>query len=202
MNLHIMKSLGQICLTLIVILSFSLVSFGAAEGKKIIALEFVANTEGELREVINPQTGSTEAELALCFDGVVKNIATGKVVGEAEDCLSPQDLDQGASDLVFDDSIRLIGYTFFHLPGGTILSRGETTVRPRFVGDSSPSAPNTHITGAIPEPGSNSILGGTKRFKDASGTVRLSGAVDMSGFIPQDGVGPIAFTCLFVITLD
>ncbi len=199
MNLHMMKRLGQICLAVIVIFGFPLASFGNSGGHKILTLEFVADTTGVVRDVINPKTGNIIVMDALCFDGVVKNIATGKIVGEARDCLSPQELDNGGTPMmVLDDSIRLIGTTIFRLRGGEIISQGDTSVRPVFWANQ----PNTHITGAIPQPGSNSILAGTRRFRNASGTVRLSGAVDMSGFTAETGEGPIAFTCLFVITLD
>ena len=57
----------------------------------------------------------------------------------------------------------------------------------------------THVTGAAGT--DNAILGGTKRFKNSTGTVRLSGMVDMSQFFGALGE-PIAFDCLFVIILD
>ena len=199
MNPQMIKLFGLFCFTLSIVIGLPLTSFGGSGGKKIIALEFVANTPGEVRNVIHPRTGETLVEDALCFDGVVKEIATGRVVGKAEDCLSPQELDDGGTQFnVFDDSIRLIGTTIFSLRGGKLISQGQTTVRPVIWEDQ----PNTHITGAIPQPDSNSILAGTRRFRNASGTVRLSGAVDMSGFTAETGEGPIAFSCLFVITLD
>lgn len=193
------KHLGQWGLTLTILFFLPLISFGETGGHKILALEFSANTEGEVRTVVDPNTGENLVTDALCFDGEIIDIASGKVVGEATDCLSPQEFDDGGTQFnVVDDSIGLIGTTIFHLHGGQIISQGDTSVRPVIW----ENQPNTHITGAIPQPDSNSILAGTGKFKNSSGTVRLSGAVDMSGFTAETGEGPIAFTCLFVITLD
>jgi hypothetical protein len=50
----------------------------------------------------------------------------------------------------------------------------------------------------VPNPGANSIIGGTGRFQNATGSVRLSGAVNLS----ELGDGVITFDCVFVINLD
>ncbi len=54
----------------------------------------------------------------------------------------------------------------------------------------------THITGAIPRPGENSVLSGSGAFKGAAASVRISGAVNMSNFAN----GEITFDCIFVVT--
>ena len=127
---------------------------------------------------------------ALCFDMDMVNVATGQVIGTAEDCLA--EVADGTNG-----GVLLTGTTFFNFPDGQLVSRGRTTVHP--LNEMAPGAVSTHITGAIPAPGSNQVLQGTGRFDGAAGTVRLSGAVDLSGF---SGEGtPITFDCLFEINL-
>jgi hypothetical protein len=127
---------------------------------------------------------------ALCFDMDMVNVATGQVIGTAEDCLA--EVADGTNG-----GMLLTGTTFFNFPEGQLVSRGRTTVHP--LNEMAPGAVSTHITGAIPAPGSNQVLQGTGRFDGAAGTVRLSGAVDLSGF---SGEGtPITFDCLFEINL-
>ena len=54
----------------------------------------------------------------------------------------------------------------------------------------------THITSAIPVDGENSILSGTGAYKNTSGSVRLSGVVNVSAFLT------ITFDRIFVLDLD
>jgi hypothetical protein len=83
--------------------------------------------------------------------------------------------------------------TFFYFPGGTLVSRGRVTVQPVLTG----STDFTHITGAVPSPYGNNVIYGDGKFKKAVGSVRLSGAVNMSAF--ADGL--IFFDCVFVIDI-
>ncbi len=125
---------------------------------------------------------------ATCFAGLqLVEVKTGKVIGTAEDCLS---------DITpVGDGMALTGTTFFKFQeGGTLISRGKTSVQPTTIG----SDGFTHITGAIPSPGSNQVIGGTESYQNASGTVRLSGAVNLS-LLESDG--KITFDCLMEITL-
>ena len=118
------------------------------------------------------------------------DVSTGKVIGTAEGCLS----EVGDGD---NGGLLLTGTTFFNFPGGQVVTRGRTTVQP--LNEMAPGSSITHITGAIPAPGTNQVLAGTRRFRDASGTARLSGAVDLSSFT---GVGtPIGFDCIFELNL-
>jgi hypothetical protein len=108
----------------------------------------------------------------------------------ATDCL--------ANITAVSDGVALVGTTFFNLPGGTIVTQGNTTVMPRTTGPGtleSNLTAFTHITGANGT--GNAVLAGTGRFRRASGTVRLSGQVDLSAF-----PGFAIFDCLFVIDLD
>jgi len=88
----------------------------------------------------------------------------------------------------------LTGTTFFFFPGGTLISRGLTTVQPVLHG----SADFTHITGAVPSPTDNGVIYGDGKFKKAAGPVRLSGAVNLS-LLNSDGI--ITFDCVFVIDI-
>ena len=129
---------------------------------------------------------------AICFDTDLVDLKTNRVVGMATDCLS---------DVTpFGDGLKLIGTTYFHLPQGTLITRGNTTVQP--VGHETTSVTGqtfTHITGAAGS--GNAIIGGDGRFAGVSGTSRLSGMVSMENFAGNVG-DPIVFDCLFVIDLD
>lgn len=181
------------------------VNTGIAEtgGHKIIALEFRADTEGYPSTVIDPNTEEIipGAENVLCFDGLIFDAASGREIGTATDCLNPSLVDDGGTpEDSLDDSLKIIGTTIFELPAGTIISQGMTSVRP--VTWSSVHQPNTHITGAIPFEDDNSIMAATGRYKNSTGTVRLSGAVDMTYFVTETGEGPLGFNCLFIIMMD
>ena len=153
-----------------------------------IVVRLVGNPLAQTRQLpdgIPPlRNGETQA---IAFDMDLEY--NGRVIGTATDYLG---------DITpVGDAIDLEGTTVFNFPGGTLISRGQTTVQP--LTTSAPS-PVTHTTGAIPFPSTNNILGGTGIFNDVTGTVRLSGAVNLSEF---SGEGtPIGFDCLFVIQFD
>ncbi len=121
-------------------------------------------------------------EGALCSDVDLVDVKSGDVIGSATDCLT--------SISGVGDGVALTGTTFFFFPGGTVVSRGLTTVQPTTHG----SAGFTHITGAIPQPGDNSVVYGDGKFKNASGPVRLSGAVNLGNFPAQ-----AVFDCVFIL---
>lgn len=122
---------------------------------------------------------------ALCYETELFNAHTDRVIGSGIDCLEDIQMVGGG--------ISLNRTTFFHFPQGELVAAGITTVAP--VTGGSPGF--THVVGDIPAPGTNSIIDGTRRFSGASGSVRLSGAVDLSGFPAATG-----FNCIFVIDLD
>lgn len=138
-------------------------------------------------------------EGAFCYEMDLVNPKNDKVIGTGNDCfteLVPND----------DGSVVLTNTTFFNTRSGTLISEGLVSVVPipRLPEDGGTSLADggssamTHITGSIPSADSgDSIIGGTHRFENATGTVRLSGAVEMSEF-PNE----IMFNCLFVIDLD
>ena len=120
---------------------------------------------------------------ALCYPLDLVDVKTGKVIGYAADCLTEID-DSGFP------SVALTGTTFFFFRGGTVVTRGLTTVQPILHG----SVLFTHITGAIPSPGDNSVMYGDGKFHGVSGTARLSGAVNLAGF-----PGAATFDCVFIL---
>ena len=131
---------------------------------------------------------------AMCFDveiGVV-NGQNRQVIGTGTDCLS---------DVTpIGTGIALVGTTYFHLPQGTLITRGKTTVQPVLQPTETTSGQTiTHATAASGT--GNAIIGGTGRFARATGTSRLGGLVDLSGFGGSVG-DPIFFDCLFIVDLD
>ena len=126
------------------------------------------------------------------FDVDLVNMKNQKVVGTATDCLS--DITPTGTGLA------LVGTTYFNFRQGTLITRGNTTVQPVNHSTVTPYGQTiTHVTGASVV--GNSVIGGTGRFKNRTGTVRLSGMVDMTHFGGNVGE-PISFDCLFIVDLD
>ena len=132
--------------------------------------------------------GDGQPEWARCFDVDLLHLPSKVVIGKATDCLSNIEADANGG-------VKLVGTTYFRFRDGALVSRGLTSVQPTTHG----SAGYTHITGAVPGQTDNSVMRGTGSFANASGTVRLSGAVAMT---PDGPNGPITFDCVFVIDLD
>lgn len=129
---------------------------------------------------------------AICFDVNLVDANNNTVIGTATDCLS--DVTPAGSGLA------LVGTTYFNLPGGTLITRGNTTVQPVLQETiTSHGQIITHITGAASN--GNAVIGGTGRFANATGNVRLSGMVGMTDFAGNVG-DPIVFNCLFNINLE
>lgn len=150
-----------------------------------IMVRLVGTDVGDVRTV--PIVDGTGTDTGLCFDLDMEDVKTGKIIGTATDCLS---------DITpVGDGLALVGTTTFNFnDGNQLTARGLTTVQPTTHG--SPDV--THITGAIPTADENSILSGTGKFLDATGQVRLSGAVNLSNV----GNDEITFDCMFVIDLE
>jgi len=128
---------------------------------------------------------------AICFDVDLVNAKNQQHVGTATDCLS--------NITPVGTGLALVGTTFFHLPQGDLVVRGNTSVQPVLQTTVTPAGQTmTHITGAAGT--GNAVIDGTDRFAGATGTARLSGMVDLSGFNGNVG-DPISFDCLFVVDL-
>jgi hypothetical protein len=123
----------------------------------------------------------------VCFDMDLVDAKTGSVIGSGSDCLS--DVSPSESD----NGLKMTATSFFHFPGGTLVSRGLVTVQPVLHG----ATEFTHVTGAAPSATENSVIYGDGKFDGAAGSVRLSGLVNMENF----GSGIILFDCLFVIDI-
>lgn len=179
------------CIFICLCFSFSSNAEGKAGGK-ILVLNLVGS--GDMYPDKVPDIdGDEEDDDAICFDVDLVNATNGQVIGTATDCLS--EVSDGANG-----GVALVGTSFFYMHQGMLITRGKTTVQPTNHDIVTPSGQMiTHITGAAGS--DNAILDGTGRFAGRTGTVRLSGMVDMSNFAGNEG-DPIAFDCLFVITLD
>ena len=129
---------------------------------------------------------------AMCFDVQVVDAENNQILGKGTDCLSMA--------TPTGTGVALVGTSYFHLPGGSLITRGKTSVQPVLHPTVTPRGLTvTHITGAASD--KNSVIGGTGRFANTSGKVRLSGMVSMADFAGNVG-DPIVFDCLFVVDLD
>lgn len=124
---------------------------------------------------------------AMCFTVDLIDVRNQQIVGKGTDCIVGKPDEKHASGL------EVIGTTIFDFgEGHTFTSRGLTTVQATTHG--SPGI--THVTGAIPPDGENSIVGATGRYQNLRARVRLSGAVDMSRMETEKRV---YFDCVFVV---
>ena len=118
----------------------------------------------------------------LCFEVPLEQMKKNKIIGTGLDCLS--------NIVVNGDTITLTDVTVFNIKKSVLVSVGDVTIQKNLTED--PTI--THITGSFPA--GDNIVYGTKKFEDASGSVRLSGGVNM-----EDFPNTINFDCLFVVNL-
>jgi len=133
------------------------------------------------------QHGLVAPEGVLCFDIDLIDAKTDRVIGTGSDCLSAI----SGSPV---DGMALTATSFFHFKGGTIVSQGLVSVQPKFHGLEEYS----HVVGAAPSPGENNVIYADGKYKDAYGSVRLSGLVNLDRL----GVGIIDFDCVFIIDIE
>ncbi|MDH5182473.1 MAG: hypothetical protein OEX12_01165 [Gammaproteobacteria bacterium] len=166
-------------------------SFGAKAGQgDSLILNLVGYGAMYEREVPDLD-GDGVDDLSVCFDSTLKNLKNNQVT-KGTDCLSNISLVGGG--------VALVNTTFFNLQQGTIITRTSTSVQPVLHPTITANGQiSTHITGASSD--ENAIIGGTMKFRDAVGTVRLSGMVDMSNFFGKVG-DPIGFDCIFIIDIN
>ena len=151
-----------------------------------IAVELNGTGSVEKREISPFKHNGEWITEADCFDVDLIDLSTDEVIGEGTDCLNVV----GGNP---EDGLQIIGTTIFKFEEGTIVSRGLTSVQPTTHG-----SPNvSHITGAVSGK-HNDIIHSTGAYKGVKGSVRLSGAVDMSRL---EDDGKITFSCLFILTL-
>jgi hypothetical protein len=163
----------------------------AQENGKRLILNLVG--EGTSVEMLVPDPDNPGGmSTALCYDIDLFNAKNRQLIGTATDCLSNITPTGGG--------VALVGTTTFRLPQGNIVTQGRTTVQPAVTPVTTTEGHLiTNITGA--SGAGNSILEGTKKYRNATGTARLSGLVDLTLFTANAG-DTIFFDCLFVIDLD
>jgi len=186
-----MKNQNVLMIIISICLSASFYVGANQGGGKHLVLNLVGS--GDMYESLVPDIdGDNLDDPAICFDVELVNLKNQQVIGTATDCLS--------NITPTGSGLALVGTSYFYMPNGTLITRGSTTVQPVLHPTVTPDGQNiTHITGA--SIGGNSIIGSTGRFKNATGTARLSGMVDMTNFTGTVG-DPIVFDCLFIIDLD
>lgn len=125
-----------------------------------------------------------------CFETAMVDAKTKLELGTGVDCLK--------DEITLPNQTGVEAVSFFHFPGGTLVNQGKTSIVQFIDGYGNGGTPErTHVTGSIPT-GENSIISGTKRFKHATGTGRVSGAVALAG---TDNGWPF-FDCMWELNLD
>ena len=184
-NLYRISSLTAAAL--LIMAGLPIQAAGKSEKSAHILVALRGTDIGTLRVMDDGASG--DESTALCFDLDIIDLKTGRKIGTASDCLSNIEEVNGG--------LALVGRTIFNFPGGKLVTRGLTSVQPTTRG----SLDFTNITGAIPAAGENSVLSGTGRFKNASGSARLSGAVKIvpiaNGPGKEDDQLQMTFDCVF-----
>ena len=163
-----------------------------------LVVQVKGTSVAETRDIDTDGDGIVDTT-ADCYEIQLYDPRTGHQIGTATDCLSdidvPIDDDPGTPPMGWN--LALTGTTFFHLPGGTLVTQGLTTVRPVLHPTAQGGVDFTHTTGAN---GDGGFQYGTGKFAPvSSGTARLSGLVDLSRLVSDS---EITFDCLFVIDLQ
>lgn len=131
-------------------------------------------------------------EEAMCFDVDLVDMKSGETIGTATDCLS--DVQPKG------DGMSIVGTTLLNMPEGSFVIRGKISAQPVLEETILESGQViTHITGASNT--ENSVIGGTGIYEYSTGTVRLSGLVDMANFDANEG-DLVVFDCLLYIHLS
>jgi hypothetical protein len=160
-------------------------AFGLGPSAKPMVLRLKGSAAESVQKVADPNNliPGTDDE-ASCYTVDLFDVSQDRLVGTATDCITIIGTANGG--------VQVVGTTEFDFgKGHTFTTQGLTTVQPTTHG--SPGI--THITGAIPTPGSNGVIAGTGRFEGFEAEARLSGAVNLSAF-PAIGT----FDCLFVVS--
>jgi hypothetical protein len=121
-----------------------------------------------------------------CFKIPLHDPASGTQIGWGIDCLR---------DLPADPGPAVEAFSIFDMPGGVLVNHGITSLGLFSAGVGDANGQVNVMTGSIPAPGAESLIFGTKRFKNASGTARVSGAVRV-------GEGVEFFNCMWQLFLN
>ena len=187
-----MKNTCTLLVTIFLMLSLSEGAIAKEKGGgKHYVFNLVGTATATAGMVPDPDNPGDEMS-ADCFEVDLIDMKNRRHIGKAVDCLSVQEV---IGDFEF---IRLIGTTTFHLPQGSVTTQGFTTVaKVQQVTESPAIGMITHFTAAAGT--GNAIIDGTKRFKNATGTSRLSGLVNLANLLT---IGEITFDCIFVVDID
>lgn len=137
-------------------------------------------TEGT--DLLGPGGLKVDPDDFACFRMPLIDPESGTALGTGVDCLRFDD------DSNAPTQIGVTAISFFSMPGGTLVNMGKTSLGafiPGFgdgrVNGDGTGPKVTHMTGSIPGPSKNSLIGGTGEFADAKGFARVSGAVNAEG---------------------
>jgi hypothetical protein len=184
-----MKPIIKTNIFLFILVTLLSVSGANASGKGINIVVLLAG-EGLADNTGNQftQLGLVVPDGVLCFDIDLIDAKTDRVIGSGSDCLS-------AITPSENGGMALTATSFFHFPGGTLVSEGLVSVRPKLHGLDE----YTHVVGAAPAPSENNVIYADGNFEDAAGSVRLSGLVNLSRL---QEFGIINFDCVFIIDIE
>ena len=145
---------------------------GSGEG----IIENVPNVEGDV----------------VCQDVDMVDLHSNKVIATSTDCFSDVEPDSGGG-------AGFTGTSFLNFPDGTIISQGGFTAQPVLRETTTIDGVTiTAITGEAAE--GNTIIGGTGKYENSTGNVRVSGLINGEeyAFMPGD---TMYFDCIFEIQL-
>ncbi len=151
------------------------------EGTQIGTLEEVALAEGV--DLSGQNLGFALSEFA-CHQMSLIDPATKLELGQGIDCLA---------NITPDDNggISLTAVSIFKLPGGTIMSTGQTSLTAFIDGAGAGDGARTHMSGSIPTV--DNIIATTGQFAGMTGRARLSGTMVVGE--------PLFFDCIFIVDL-
>lgn len=121
-----------------------------------------------------------------CHEMDVFDPVTKVKLGRGIDCLAGITPDDNGG-------LTLTGVSVFMLPGGTIITKGDTSLATFIGGWGSGEGARSHITGGYPS--SDNVIATTGDFAGMGGKARLSGMVRAGG-------EKMMFDCLFVLDLS
>jgi hypothetical protein len=152
------------------------------EGTQVGTLADVAKRTGV--DLSKKDLGFSLADFQ-CHEMPLIDPATKMQLGKGIDCLAGITPDGNGG-------MTLTGVSIFMLPGGIIMSKGETSLPAFIKGVGSGDGQRTHVTGGIPT--TDNVIATTGQFAGMGGRSRLSGMIRVGG-------KNMFFDCLFVIDL-
>ena len=192
-----MKKAIGICIALCIMVSLVVILADAGEGgqDKVRVVQwkgtgtYVGNTSGNLSEDLADLVPEGDEECEAIFKVDMFDPRTGRLIGTGYDYITNiTHIGSGAvvtTCYIFD---------FSRSGNGAIISKNNVTVQPALEGN---CGSLTLILGSFPD--ENTIEGGTAKFKNVEGRVRVSGGANLTNFAGDPR--SIEIDDLFVITL-